>query len=135
LRDDPSVSVPDSQAVLLRFRSGASATISTSCATGSASFGGLDFVIAAARVTIQGEELRVDPPDSYELPPVPAECPGIDECFIRAISTGDRTLLKSPYDDAMKTLAVTLAANRSAEDAGRRIDLEDFSRREMGLAH
>ena len=33
--------------------------------------------------------------------------------------TGDRTLLRSPYDDALRSAAVTLAANRSAEEGGR----------------
>ena len=131
-RGDPTVSVPDSQAVLLRFRSEASATISTSCAIGTAYHGGIDFVINGARVSIQGEQIVVDPPDSYALPPEPIDCPGIDESFVRAVATGDRSLLKSPYDDAAVTLAVTLAANRSAEAGGCQINLDEFTRQEAG---
>src|SRR5688500_18735227 len=132
LRDDPSVSVPDSQAVLLRFHSGASATVSTSCAIGSASHGGLDFTTKDARVSIQGEQLLVDPADAYPLPAEPAESPGIDESFVKAVATGDRSLLKSPYEDAVRTLAVTLSANRSAEEDGRLIRLDEFTREAGG---
>lgn len=38
-----------------------------------------------------------------------------DQAFVRAIQTGDPSHIRSPYADAVKTLAVTLAANRSAE--------------------
>ena len=35
--------------------------------------------------------------------------------FLKAIETGDQGLVRSDYADAVKTLAVTLAANRSLE--------------------
>ncbi len=38
-----------------------------------------------------------------------------DAAFLKAIQTGDASLVKSTYSDAVKTLAVTLAANASAE--------------------
>lgn len=133
LRDDPRVSIPDSQSVLLRFRSGASATISTSCAIGSAWYGGIDFALKDARASIQDDQIDLDPPESYQLPPESGESPGIDESFVRAVVTGDRSLLKSPYDDAMRTLAVTLAANRSAEEGGRLVDLQEFTSEAGGV--
>ena len=37
------------------------------------------------------------------------------ECFISAIETQDQSLVRSSYADAVKSLAVTLAANRSLE--------------------
>ncbi|MCC6446078.1 MAG: Gfo/Idh/MocA family oxidoreductase [Armatimonadetes bacterium] len=125
-RDDPSVSVPDSQATLIRFESGASATVSTSCVIGSGGMGGLDFVLKNARASLQGENVVVDPEGTYEVPAPPAETPGIDASFVKAIATGDRSLLKSPFEDAMKSLAVTLAANRSAEEGGRMVKLEEL---------
>jgi predicted dehydrogenase len=125
-RDEPDVTVPDSQAALLQFRSGASATVSTCCALGDAWHGGMEFVIPRARVSVQGAEIRVQPEGSYELPPAPAESPGIDEAFVRAVAAGDRALLKSPYDDALRSLAVTLAANRSAAEGGRLVRLEEL---------
>lgn len=35
--------------------------------------------------------------------------------FLQAVRTGDRSVIRSPLSDAIKTLAVTLAANQSAE--------------------
>jgi myo-inositol 2-dehydrogenase / D-chiro-inositol 1-dehydrogenase len=126
LRDQPGVTVPDSQAVLLRFASGTSATINTSCAIGKAGHGGMDFALRDARVSVRGEEIHVEPEGSYPVPPPPAEAPGIDESFIRAVATGDRTLLRSPYADGVRTLAVTLAANRSAEEGGRLVPIAEL---------
>jgi predicted dehydrogenase len=124
--DHPDVTVPDSQAVLLQFRSGASATISTSCAVGSGGQGGVAFVLRDAKAALQGSELRVEPEGAYEVPPVPASAPGIDASFVQAVTSGDRTLLKSPYDDAVRSLAVTLAANRSAAEGGRLVRLDEL---------
>jgi predicted dehydrogenase len=37
------------------------------------------------------------------------------EHFVRAIDTNDRSLVRSDYNDALKTLAATVAANRSLQ--------------------
>lgn len=124
-RNEPDITVPDSQAVLLHFRSGASATINTACAIGRAYQGGLDFVIKDAKVSWKGDSIAVEPEGVYEVPP-PAETPGIDAAFVRAIATGDRSLLYSPYDDALRSAAVTLAANLSAEQGGRLVKMEEL---------
>lgn len=126
LRDEPDVTVPDTQAVLLQFQSGASATVSTSCALGKAWHGGLEFVLRNARVSVHGDEIRIEPEGAYPLPPPPAETLGIDAAFVRAVATGDRSLLRSPYEDGLRTLAVTLAANRSAEEGGRLVKLAEL---------
>lgn len=124
LADQPDVTVPDSQAALLRFASGASATVSTACAAGKAGMGGLHFLIRDATVSWQGSGIAVSPEGAYEVPPV-RESLGIDEAFIRAILTGDRSLLRSPYEDAVRTAAVTWAANRSAEEGGRLVMVDE----------
>jgi phage baseplate assembly protein gpV len=41
--------------------------------------------------------------------------PAALDAFIRAVKTGDRSLIRSDYSDGAKTLALTLAANRSLE--------------------
>lgn len=38
-----------------------------------------------------------------------------DEAFLEAIITGDRSLILAPYEEGIKTLAVTLAAHQSAD--------------------
>lgn len=122
---EPGVTVPDTQAVLLQFESGASATVSTSCAAGKSWKGGLDFVLKDARVSLQGEEIQLEPQDVYPSPPPASSGLDIDESFVQAVATGDRSLLKSPYEDAIKTLAVTIAANRSAEGGGRQVRVSE----------
>ena len=124
-RDSEDITVPDSQAVLLHFESGASATISTSCAIGRAYLGGLDFVLKDARASLKGEDLLVEPEGVYSLPPAIEQTPSIDASFVQAVATCDGSLLRSPYEDALRTLAVTLAANRSAEDGGRLVTMEE----------
>ena len=39
----------------------------------------------------------------------------LDQAFIEAILTGDRSLVKTDYEDGLKTAAITLAANESAK--------------------
>lgn len=126
LADQPDVTVPDTQTTLLHFRSGASATISTSCALGSAFRGEAEFVIKDARVTWKADGIRVEPDGAYTLPPAPEETPSIDAAFVRAVASGNPVFLRSPYDDALRSVAVTLAANRSAENGGRLVRMEEM---------
>ncbi|MBN1346492.1 MAG: Gfo/Idh/MocA family oxidoreductase [Phycisphaerae bacterium] len=51
---------------------------------------------------------------------------GIDEVFVEAIRTGDRSLVLSDYGDAVRTLAISLAANDSFADEGRVVDVSCY---------
>ncbi|HZO88570.1 MAG TPA: Gfo/Idh/MocA family oxidoreductase [Chthonomonadaceae bacterium] len=124
-RGQPGLTVPDSQAVLLRFASGASATLNTSCAAGKGWKGDTEFVIKDGRVSLQSDGVKVEPEGSYPIPPLPTETMSADEAFVRAVATGNRDLLLSPYDDGLKSCAVTLAANLSAENGGRLVKVEE----------
>ena len=42
--------------------------------------------------------------------------PTIDEVFVDAVRSGDASAILSPYSDAVKTLAISLAANQSAQE-------------------
>lgn len=123
---DADVTVPDSQAVLLHFASGASATINTACALGNGGQSRMDFVIRDAVVSWKGDSIAVAPENAYEYTPSPHDGLNIDSAFVRAVATGDRSLLRSPYEDGIKSAAVTLAANTSAEEGGRRVTLEEL---------
>ncbi|MBI3829219.1 MAG: Gfo/Idh/MocA family oxidoreductase [Planctomycetes bacterium] len=125
-KDQPEVTVPDSQAALLIFKSGASATVNTACALGKGWGGGTDFVIKDAKVVFKAEGCQIVPEDAYKLPAPPLETPSIDAAFVRAIASDQPTLLRSPYDDALKSAAVTLACNKSAEQGGKLVKLDDF---------
>jgi predicted dehydrogenase len=119
------ITVPDSQTALLRFESGASATVNTSCAAGKAGLNTMDFVIRDGKVSVKGETVTVEPEGAIALPPLPGEAMTADEAFVRAVATGDRSLLLSPYEDGLRTAAVTLAANRSAEQGGRLVRIDE----------
>jgi hypothetical protein len=88
--------------------------------------GGLDFVLKDARLSLKGEEMQFDPEGVYEPPGALGDVLDIDTAFVQAVATDDRSLLKSPYDDGLRSLAVTLAANRSAEEGGRLVRLEEI---------
>jgi len=125
-KDRPEISIPDSQAVLLRFKSGAVATVNTSCACGRTGMSSVDFVIKDAKISWRADGIKIDPEGAYAMPPPPLETPSIDAAFVRAIASGNSALLYSPYDDALKSLAVTLAANKSAESGGKQVKLDDL---------
>jgi len=50
----------------------------------------------------------------------------ITRAFVEAVSSGDSALIRSPFGDAMNSLAAVLAANISHERAGERVVLEAF---------
>ncbi|WP_165767957.1 Gfo/Idh/MocA family protein [Virgibacillus indicus] len=56
----------------------------------------------------------------------------INDEFIKACRENNADLIKSPIEEAMKTLAVTLAANASNE-TGETIVMDDFYKKELGF--
>lgn len=60
------------------------------------------------------------------LPPPGGETLTADEAFMRAVATGDRSLLLSPYAEGLRTATVALAANRSAAEGSRPIRPEEM---------
>lgn len=125
-KDQPDVTVPDSQVAILTFKSGAVATVNTACALGKGWGGGTEFAIKDAKIVWKAEGCQVVPEDAYKLPPVPLETPSIDAAFVRAVAGNNPALLQSPYDDALRSAALTLACNQSAEQGGRPVKLDDF---------
>lgn len=119
VKDMPGYDVEDASTVAVRFRSGAVANLMSSCS--SRAGGGVHLTIAAMHhyVTFAGwnldavirkssieEERIAGEPNVFELE---------DGAFIEAVKTGKASLVRSPYADAVKTLAFCLAANRSIE--------------------
>ena len=110
----PEVTIPDLQILTLQFANGALGYIASSC-TNIPGRGGYDIYIEGMRIEVRGREPRVYPEDAG-VTFTPREEPSIDEAFIDAVRRGDPSGIKSPYIDALKTLDVTLAANRSAKE-------------------
>jgi len=120
LKDVPGFNVEDVSVVCLRFKDGAVGVVTSTCAsrktfTGSA----LRFIAKDVAVELGGHahyakvywDDKVDKIDSNVHPYLEE-----DRVFVEAVKTGDASNIKSPYSDAMKTLEVTILANRSSKD-------------------
>ena len=77
---------------------------------------GLDLIADELLLRIAGSKLSTFTREAQETFPAEVD-PAFraSEAFIRAIRTGDRSLIQSSVPDGLRSLAVTLAANRSAE--------------------
>lgn len=109
------MTIPDLQALQLEFASGAVGQFVTSC-SGSPGGSGFEFYLDGMKLTVDNWQPKLTPADAAPLDTTPRESPGIDQVFIEAVKSGDGSKIKSPYLDALKTLDVTLAANRSAKE-------------------
>lgn len=115
LGDVENLDIPDNYAVTFRMENGAIGSLSSSCALregGGSS--GIDFILDDARLNLTGASVSLSPESAGELPPGP-ENGDIDATFIDAVRTGDRSGILSDLEDGIRSLDVTLAANRSAE--------------------
>ena len=105
----------DTGTVNVEFASGVVGNISTSCLAGMGYTIGLHIVCPGLIIEEHSNNLRVlEPGKTTELRS--AENPYFleDQAFIRAVESGDRSLVRCTYEDAARTLLVTLAANQSA---------------------
>lgn len=115
-KDMENFDIPDVMAVTFRFASGAVGVLTSSCAMTEGGGKG-DLEIMADHKVLKWSTAAVSaapgkhPELEGELPPLPP----IDPVFIEAVRTGDRSKIRSPYLDGLKSLDVTLAMNKSAE--------------------
>lgn len=115
LNDVENLTVPDAQAVVMEFKNGATGVFSTSCAlTKGGGWSTMDVVLRDMMLRIAFDGITVSPEGAAEVPLRPAEM-DIDAAFVHAVRTGDRSVIRSDYYDALKSTEVTLAANEAAE--------------------
>jgi len=110
----PGFNIYDVGTAAVKFANGVVGTISNTCLLSVPYTVGLHIVARDLVIEIHGD-LRIIEPGHTEIftggqNPMLAE----SEAFIKAIKTGDSTGIRSTYEDALKTLAVTLACNESA---------------------
>jgi len=126
LADVPGMATEDASVCNLRFASGAVGNISSSCAADQGGRVDLELVARGAlvryncwgsfRAWVDGREIAGrNAADPYDA---------IVRSFLEAVRTGDAGLLRSPYADAARTLAVTEAAERSLGACGERVAVE-----------
>jgi len=113
-RDLPNVTVPDVQAVVMEFTGGAVGYISTSCALNQGGYVMNTQLILKDIVLEVGREIRVIPEGAAAIGPLPESVPSIDEAFITAVKTGDRSPILCDYREGLKSAAACIAANQSA---------------------
>lgn len=124
--DTPGLNIPDLTSVNFTLASGAIGHIDTGFIPQPDSRQSLEIMGRNFRLTLDGTQLTIlEPEQSITYKSQVNFYLKQDEAFIRAVETGDRSLVLAPYEEAMKTLAVTLAANESAQ-TNRPIDLADF---------
>lgn len=109
--------------VNLVFENGVVGNISTSCMLGQAYTTGLHVLCQGLVIEEWSNTLRVLQPgqlQEYRANDNPYLIE--DRVFIEAVRTGDRSAIRAPYVEAVKTLLVTLAATQSAE-TGQPVDV------------
>lgn len=115
LKDVENLTVPDAQTIVVEFQNGAIGYFSTSCAlTKGGSWSSVDVILRDMMLRIAYREIAVIPEGAAEIA-LPPGGMNIDEAFIHAVRTGDRSVVRSDFFDALKTTEVTLGANESAK--------------------
>lgn len=116
--DMPNHTIPDCEIVTMLFKNGAIGYITTTCAliNGGGS-GRMDIILEGhVRLQIGGNSVTVLPKDAVKIEVEDKPEINLDQAFIQAILTGDRSLVKTDFEDGLKTTAITLAANESARN-------------------
>lgn len=120
----------DASVVNLRFKSGAVGSLACTYALFPRVPQNVRIDIAANELLVRFsyEDLQIHAPgESHTLQASGNPTAAAAAAFLRAVRTGDRSGIRSPLDDAVKTLAVTLAANQSAE-TGKPVNLAALGR-------
>ncbi len=115
LDDVPELDIPDVYVLNLKFESGAVGSLTSACCFreggGSSS---TTFILKNMRATLGQEGLEIHPEGADDPGPVPADEGSIDAVFMDAVRRGDEANILSDFEDGVRSLDVTLAANRSA---------------------
>ena len=106
---------PDANCLCMKFENGAigSLTATWAYAGGWSNANILDILFEQYLLhwTTAGIEVTPD----LDAPPEKKEGQSIDRVFVDAVKSGDGSKIRSPYNDAIKSLAISLAANRSGK--------------------
>jgi len=116
MQDIENLTIPDSQAVLMQFESGALATLSTSpMLTKGGGKGDIVFLLRDRVFELGFSGNKLSPETDEWLCAEPEPTPNIDEVFVEAIRKKDQALLPCSYRDGLMSVDVVLTANRSAQ--------------------
>ncbi|MDH7568213.1 MAG: Gfo/Idh/MocA family oxidoreductase [Armatimonadota bacterium] len=118
LHEVPNFSVWDVGTATLRFSSGVVGQVATSCMVKKGGKVGLQVFARDVAMDMSSGRLSItwadrDQPEVLE-PQLPATLHE-DQVFVAAVKSGNASAIRSSYADGVKTLAVTLACNESAQ--------------------
>jgi predicted dehydrogenase len=109
--------VPDVEVVTLQLANGGVGYVSTSCALVNGGYHGrMDIILQDHLLLRYSRGIQILPEGSAQIEVSADPVLSIDEAFVQAIRTGDRTLVRSPYADGLRSAAVSIAANQSARE-------------------
>lgn len=118
---------PDVYAVALRFASGAIGSLTTVWHGDPKDWSEANRVrlfYDEYRLAWSVREVTLSPADPAFTPPAEPG-PSIDEVFVDAVRTGDRSGILTPYEEGVRSLAISLAANESAR-TGKPVRIADL---------
>jgi hypothetical protein len=115
--DLPKHTIPDFEIVTLLFKSGAVGYITTTSSLINGGGSGRMDIIIEGHIRIQPGrgDIKVLPEGAATIEVDDAPVLDLDQSFIEAILTGDRSLITDDFENGLKTTAITLAANESAK--------------------
>jgi predicted dehydrogenase len=116
LKDVEDITVPDTGTMTLFFENGAVGTISNCCHLPMGGRVGIDVIACDTMASMDGNHLVLRTAEGVEDVSLDNNPTAVeDAAFIKAVGTGDASGIRSPYSDAARSLAVSIAANVSAE--------------------
>jgi len=108
--------IPDVYSICMTLEDGTPYSLTSSCVMHKG--GGkacLNFLLDGERIEVAGGKITTFPETNPDIDgPYGMEL-DIDAVFVEAVRVNDGSRIRSTYEDAVKTLAVTLAANESAQ--------------------
>ena len=121
------IDCPDSNIVSLKFENGAVGSLTTYWAFDNGDWSHtnvIDILYKDQLINWNPSRLRIK--ENGEYIDKTEASPSIDEVFVKAVRSGDRSQILSSYGDAVKTMAVSIAANQSGR-TGKSIKINDLS--------
>jgi predicted dehydrogenase len=126
LQETPDLDVPDVGTMTLQFENGAVGHVANACLLNTGYTTGLNILTPDLIVEHRAGTVKlIRPHETTELKTRVNPTVVEDQHFINAVEGGDRGKIRSPYADAVKTLAVTLAGNVSAQ-RGEPVQVEEI---------
>lgn len=115
-RDLEGVTIPDNQAMIMHFDSGTVGVVTGSLAMVDHYVMRTSIICKEGLIELAGRDLKVIPEGAIPVPePEPLRADNIDTAFIRAVVENDQSIVLSDYEDGLRSAAVSIAANESAE--------------------